>query len=699
MATETGPLDFSRSADLAKEREALRWQPSPMRSSRCRSAPSRGPMGRSSTSTASTTDYITPALEAAGLEVFRADQESARRRHPHRHVPGAAGRRPGGRRPDDRQSQRLVRARRAPCAARARRGAGQRRTRDRPPSTSTPIASCATASRTARPTPPRSSRTSEQLDRRWSRRRWSRGTAARSARSTTCCRTCRSRTGSRCASATCASSGSSTTPGRAASSCAPQGRTHRRPAGAGRTRRRSPRSAREAWIKAGEALRRAERFDFALEHLERGLEIEPANLEGLREKGICLQRLALPGAPGHSLDRAREHYRQRARSSSRSDPETWALLGRVDKDAWIAAWRRDGRRREQMRDDAGVRGRAAARGDRQLHAGAIARNPSHYYSGINALTLMHLYRHLTGDTRYDAGHGDAWPAPCASRRSARPDAGKLFWSKATLGDLEVLVGTPETVKDSLQGGHRQERQGLVRAQLLSRAAAAAEGPRLPPDDRRGRHRHVRSRARAGSTKPADRWQPRQVLLFSGHMIDAPGREPSRASRPTRNRSPRSKIAAGARRSSAPVPRISRSARPRPAATCCSSRPASKRGVRCQVLLPFPEPEFIERSILPSAGGDAGASATTPMKAKLAGPDADAHHARRARSAAEGRRSVRALQPLAALHRARRAASTRCASSACGTAAAATGPGGTAHMYNEVKRRTGRVTWIDTRTAW
>lgn len=25
-----------------------------------------------------------------------------------------------------------------------------------------------------------------------------------------------------------------------------------------------------------------------------------------------------------------------------------------------------------------------------------------------------------------------------------------------------------------------------------------------------------------------------------------------------------------------------------------------------------------------------------------------------------------------------------------------GPGGTAHMYNEVKRRTGRVTWIDAR---
>jgi tetratricopeptide (TPR) repeat protein len=66
----------------------------------------------------------------------------------------------------------------------------------------------------------------------------------------------------------------------------------------------------EAWINAGETLRKAERFRFALEHLERGLEIEPENLRALRECGICLQRLAVAGLPGHSLDRAREHYRK-----------------------------------------------------------------------------------------------------------------------------------------------------------------------------------------------------------------------------------------------------------------------------------------------------------------------------------------------------------------------------------------------------
>ena len=37
----------------------------------------------------------------------------------------------------------------------------------------------------------------------------------------------------------------------------------------------------EAWIKAGEALRKAERFDFALEQLERGWRSNRDNLSGL----------------------------------------------------------------------------------------------------------------------------------------------------------------------------------------------------------------------------------------------------------------------------------------------------------------------------------------------------------------------------------------------------------------------------------
>ena len=131
----------------------------------------------------------------------------------------------------------------------------------------------------------------------------------------------------------------------------------------------------EAWIKAGEALRKAERFKFALEHLERGLEIEPTNLQGLREKGMCLQRLALAGVPGHSLDRARAALRSVLDAVPERSGDLGAARprgqGRVD------------RRVAQPRQDAGadarrsrLRGCAAARRDRQLRHGPIAQVPA-----------------------------------------------------------------------------------------------------------------------------------------------------------------------------------------------------------------------------------------------------------------------------------------------------------------------------------
>ena len=155
----------------------------------------------------------------------------------------------------------------------------------------------------------------------------------------------------------------------------------------------------EAWIKAGEALRKAERFKFALEHLDRGLAIDPRNLRACARRHLPATTGLGRSRPGHSMDRARAHYRNVLTLLS-ARPRTWALLGRVDKDAWIAAWRRPGKTTEQWRD--GSRGRSALlRAAIDSYATAYRRNPSHYYSGINALTLMHLHRHLIDDPRYD----------------------------------------------------------------------------------------------------------------------------------------------------------------------------------------------------------------------------------------------------------------------------------------------------------
>lgn len=47
----------------------------------------------------------------------------------------------------------------------------------------------------------------------------------------------------------------------------------------------------EAHLKAGEALRRMQHFHFALEQLELALAFDPDNYESLRQRGICLQRI------------------------------------------------------------------------------------------------------------------------------------------------------------------------------------------------------------------------------------------------------------------------------------------------------------------------------------------------------------------------------------------------------------------------
>jgi tetratricopeptide (TPR) repeat protein len=192
----------------------------------------------------------------------------------------------------------------------------------------------------------------------------------------------------------------------------------------------------DAWIKAGEALRKAERFDFALEQLEHGLEIEPTHKKGRQEVGICLQRLAARNVAGYTVERARDHYKALL-SQYPGDAETQALAGRVEKDAWIAAWRTEGRTPAEMREEAAYED-ALLRAAVDAYSLGYRRHPGHYYSGINALTLMHLHRHLTGKAEYDTEMATMAGA-VRFAAECEPDEKQWFWSKSTLGDLEVLV--------------------------------------------------------------------------------------------------------------------------------------------------------------------------------------------------------------------------------------------------------------------
>jgi len=444
----------------------------------------------------------------------------------------------------------------------------------------------------------------------------------------------------------------------------------------------------DAWIKGGEALRKAERFRFALEHLEKGLEIEPENLRALQGKGMCLQRLALAGVPGNSLDRARDHYRE-ALKLYPTDPETWALLGRVDKDAWVAAWRQPGRSPEQMRDDASYED-ALLRAAIDSYLQAYRANPGHYYSGVNALTLMHLARHLTSDTRYDR---DIATMAGAVRYAAEcePDPNALFWSKTTVGDLEVLVGTPDTVKAVYKEAIAKNEKDWFALNSSRAQLQLLQDLGFRPDTVAAGIATF-DRALSRLTRPEDRWEPRQVLLFSGHMMDAPDRKTPRF--------PADKEPAAAQAIEGALERSG--AGQEDLAFCQAAaggdllflEACQKRGVRCRVLLPFDEPEFIEKSIVTSAGGDKWCDRFYAIKAKLLEP-------------------IRIMPDELGPAPANVDPFERCnlwlmcSALACGIdklrfvalwdGGGGDGRGGTAHMLDEVKRRTGRVTWLDTRT--
>lgn len=446
-----------------------------------------------------------------------------------------------------------------------------------------------------------------------------------------------------------------------------------------------------AWIYAGEALRKAERFDFALEQLERGLEVEPTNLRGLREKGTCLQRLALLGAPGHSLDRAREHYAD-ALKIYPNDPEIWALLGRVDKDAWVAAWHQEGNTPEQMRDDAAYED-ALLRAAIESYANGYRHNQSHYYSGINALTLMHLYQFLTKDERYKRDM-EIMAGAVRFGAECEPDDKQRFWSMATLGDLEVLVGTPDSVKAAYKEaiakndkdwfGLNSSRAQLVLLKDLGFKPENVDAGLATFD-----------RALQKLTKPEEKWQPRHVFLFSGHMVDTPDRATPRFP-PDKEPIARQKIAEALAQLGAGPDDLALTQ-----GACGGdllfTEVCQQRGVKVRWMQPFDEPDFIEKSVVRCDEDwrqrylDAKAKIDAPIRSALRdlGPPPPS----------EGHGYAYERCNLWLLFTALACGADKVRFVCLWNGGGGDGPGGTAHMYNEVKRRTGQVTWLDTRDLW
>lgn len=443
----------------------------------------------------------------------------------------------------------------------------------------------------------------------------------------------------------------------------------------------------EGWIGAGTALRRSAQFALALEYLDKGLAIDPTHLGALREKGICLQRLALADAAGHSAMRARQHYETILAVHPR-DVETLALLGRLEKDAWVAAWRLPGSDSARMRED-------AAEWDALLRAAigsyerAFRTGPGHYFSGINALTLMALAQHLRVDVA-DAHAQEVMAGAVRFAAENESDPGQRFWAAATLGDLSVLRGDPSQVTAAYKTAVSLPDVDSFALQSTRAQLELLRDLGFRPDALQAAMA-VLDLALARRSPSRARWQPRQVLLFSGHMMDTPDR-------PT----PRFPAAVEAQAAQAIAEALETlQAGPEDVALCQAAaggdllflEACQKRGLRCEVLLPFERPEFVTRSVLPSADGSRWR---------------DRFHAAVSATQTTVRVMPQELGPLPdgvdpfercnlwLLHSALAAGVERVRFVALWNGGGGDGPGGTAHMVAEVQRHTGCVLWLDTR---
>jgi tetratricopeptide (TPR) repeat protein len=429
---------------------------------------------------------------------------------------------------------------------------------------------------------------------------------------------------------------------------------------------------------AGKCLIKLRHFKFALEQFEAALQAEPGDKESREKFALCLGRLGRP-----------EEAREAARALTGEhpdDPDAWALAGRVLKEDWVQRWRQEGATPEEMYNAAALTLAPLEEAIAAYQRGFVAQ-PAHYYAGINALTLRVLHRHLGGDANAAAidslAGGVAWAASSAQQRD-RAD----YWARASLAELALLLKPLDSVLREFRAAVAAANRDWFALDSTLHTLHLLRDLGFRPDETAAAVNVVASEI----TRTRGPSSPRQVLLFSGHMMDAPDRPQPRF--------PPAMEAAAAERIGAALDALRANGEDIAFSQAASGgdllflEACQRRGVRCVVLLPFEEPEFITASVVPSAHGEGWRERFFAMKERLADPLREMPNeiGPTPPGANPYERCNRWL-----LYTALGWGVDKTRFICLWNGGGGDGPGGTQHMYNEVKRRTGRVNWIDTRT--
>ncbi len=341
---------------------------------------------------------------------------------------------------------------------------------------------------------------------------------------------------------------------------------------------------REAHLIAAKTLRQLNQPAFALEQVEKALALDATDLAGRQEKGLLLGRLG-------RYDEAKEWLEAVARDHPQ-DAETCGLLARVEKESWVSSWRKPGVTPEVMREEAaleiGLLNEAA-----RAYAAGFRHDPRHYYSGINAATLVHLARHLTGDSddpalRAELEGGVRWAVRSALSKETHER--KDFWARVTLAELELLSGDKRAVEKAYVYAVAAAEKDAFALNSSWQQLDLLQALCFRPDETRAAFKVI-DRALARLTPP---WRPTKVFLFSGHMIDAADREGERFPEAMKD------LAASAIAKQLEALEVGPDSLGMCEGACGGdllfAEAAIARGMRLELRLPFNEPEFVGKSV-------------------------------------------------------------------------------------------------------
>ena len=207
------------------------------------------------------------------------------------------------------------------------------------------------------------------------------------------------------------------------------------------------------------------------------------------------------------------------------DPEAQGILGRVYKDMWRTTWSRAEKLEERL--SLAWRNAATARKSLETYEVAIRKDFGSYFNGINVVTLAALLEHVAQANKrpIKAEVADLADVQTVMRFAATEKLeNDTVWARATLGELHLVLGHAQEALDDYEQATADPslswfniRSMFEQVQLFQLLGYQPET--VEPVAALLQQKLTELRA------PSARFQ--KVAICGGHMIDAPGRTPER----------------------------------------------------------------------------------------------------------------------------------------------------------------------------